>query len=604
MANRLIKPGGVQYTPAVPYQPAVPAYCVMEPYTIPAHYTIKTEIFRDPKTGELFILQTSQEWVPESTGYRQVCFDAIPEQQAVPGRAQVTGTVGWDSGARSIAQLDANGAVRFSVVDQAVAVVVGLAAQDVSTLPSEPSHALYIHGTTIDVMEMGVVVHTASIAHDGSNEYSITRNGATVLYSCGAWSYVSKLLSNGAVILDASLYSFGDFVDNPEFDTSAGVATGSGIGAIPLMDGNGYDSASYADGIGRTAAFTGVGYGAQLVTGGGTIGPLLGVGSESTNYTYGVGGFGPLTGTGNGGFPETVVAYGVDAIPPLAGVGVGLVGTVGTGSGAMGPMSGWGGENGYAEGVGVMGPLTGYGVGGAPTPGMIAYFDALGVGDFFLAAGNPVGSAISGLELASNALGVPAAYAVYVDALMVSSTVTMFQSIEASIMSGLLLGNDLSTLLQIEVEPSQYAVNVLNGALTTYVNFGFDAFTRAGQQLYGSKSDGVYMVRPGDDNGLPIRAIVDFGQYTYGSNTIKSIEAVFLGLSTDGQVYLRMRADDGQERVFVARERGPSFRVNGSKGIGGRKWNITLEVVDATDMVLDTVEHCIFDTKRRWTSQR
>lgn len=599
MTNRLNKRVDVTYRPAVPYQPAVPAYCVLVPYEVPGYQHI--DIITTPQGG---LVEVPGPYTPPRTVYVDQCFPRVPAVQAVPESVTYSVPQGWNAGARSVSQLDADGYVTFKVVDPVVAVVVGFSATDTTTLPAEQTHAFYVHGAQVQVMESGTVVATASVAHAGANVYRIERHGVTVTYSVGGWSYVSTVQSGGAVVLDASLYAASDYVDTPVL-AALTAPVGYGAGALFALQGYGHDSSTYADGVGALRAFRGVGAGATLNAGGGTMRGLLGTGSNIVDYSWGDGALPALTGVGDAGYPLFATAEGIGAVPMLAGVGLGLVGEIGAGVGKLRSLAGYGADaHGYAEGVGSLGAMYGYGDEGWPIPNEVNETDVLLMGDFAIAQDVQIGRVSEGLHLTDTYFGAKSIDAVYVDALLLDDSLTMVRAIEATIMSGMLLGNTVAPLLALALEPTQYAVNTLSGALTTYVNFGFDSFTRAGQQLYGAMADGVYRVRAGSDNGVPITATMDFGQLEFGGLTAKSIETVFLGLSTDGQVYLRMRADNGLETVFMARERGPSFRINGSKRVAGRRWNITLEVVDATDLALDSAEYCVFDTKRRWTSLR
>lgn len=115
-------------------------------------------------------------------------------------------------------------------------------------------------------------------------------------------------------------------------------------------------------------------------------------------------------------------------------------------------------------------------------------------------------------------------------------------------------------------EALQYAVNVLTGALTTYQNFGFTQFARVGGETYAIRPDGLYCLRGDTDNGETLRAMIDFGASDYGTAQGKRIAHVYAGVTTDGEVYVRVIPDDGAERCYRAVGDSPEFRAPVARG--------------------------------------
>lgn len=611
MANRLKKLADARYTPGTPYQPYVPGYCIQVPYTVPGYQTYSTEFVLD-QDGNLVVLQTSSGFVPPSTRYRQVCFPTQPAIAAVAPTTTYTSVVGWNGGARSIEQLDGDGYFEFQIVDVPSAVVVGLSTGDTSTLPSEPTHAVYAHSTTLDIMESGVVVHTAPVAHDYDNVYRIQRVGLTVTYSGPGWSYESAAPASGARVLDAAIYTSGEYVDNPTLTTLE--FSGTAAGSLAAMQGHGYEGADYAEAYGTLGAMTGEAGVTFQVTAAGSLAALMGVASEGA-YNYGGGSLQPLSGDANGGYPQVSLIFGIGAFPSLVGASHGLTGEVGTVEATLGELGGWASEGPYAEASGSLLPLTGYADSGWSIPGETYSTDVLLVGDFMLAQDVQQGSIADTLEITDTFEDVITIEDAVYDALMLSDSLTVTQALEALINVTLLLGNDLSSLYPVAQddqpgtagrlvggEPAQYAVNVLTNAFTNYSGFGFGSFATANQVLYGAKADGVYRVRQGDDNGTGVDAFVDFGSSTYGTTNVKTLEAVYLGVATDGQLYARLETGL-DNRLYRVVQRGDMRRALTAKGVGGRVWNVSLEVIDATEFELDIVEIEVGVTSRRWTSR-
>jgi hypothetical protein len=653
MANRLKKLAEVRYTPGTPYQPFVPGYCIQVAYTVPGYQTFDTVYVLDENGQLVRIDGPSTGYVNPSTKYIELCFPAQPEIRGTLATTTYTAITGWNGGARSVDQLDNDGYFEFQIRDVPSGTVVGLSTTDVTTLPSEPTHAVYAHSTTLDIMESGVVVHTAPVAHDYDNTYRIQRIGLTVTYSGPGWSYESLTPAAGARFLDATMYASGEFVDNPtltllEFSGTAsgslrslqgygygrqydGVTTVEAVGSLAAMDGRGYEGTEYAAAYGTLGAMQGeasetpsyaAAYGTLgtltgeagvvfVTSGGGTLQALVGVASEG-EYNYGGGSLRALTGTADGGYPQVNLIFGIGSFSPMAGASHGLTGEVGTVVATLGALGGWASEGPYAEVFGTLGAMRGYADSGWPVPGETYAQEVMLVGDFFLAQDVQLGSITSSLDVGDFFDDVIIIEDAIYDSLMLSDSVTATQAIEAVIAMSLLLGNDISNLIDsqetsaagrlIGAEPAQYAVNVLTSALTNYSGFNFTAFASVDQTLYGAKTDGVYRARAGDDDGTGLNAYVDFGTTDFGASTVKSVEAIYLGVATDGELYARMESGTSS-RLYRVVPRGDMMRAKPAKGVNARLWNVSLEIVDATEFELDLVEIQVGVSSRRWTSR-
>lgn len=604
MANRLTKLAEARYTPAVPAQPAVLGRCIQENYDIPGYYSYTEKWILQPD-GQYYILRTANGYTPPSVGSRTVCYPAQPYIPAQPAVVYYTAVNGWNGAARSIDQLDVDGYVEFQASSGTSATVVGFSKTDLTPLPSEQTHALYIHGSTVDVFERGVIVHTASVSHTYANVYRIERRGLTITYSCDAWSYTSGAPSRGAVFLDASIYGSTDFIDNPELTVLEN--TGTAAGTLGALIGRGYEGV-YADAFGTLGALTGEAGVLELSTASGSLRAMAGVGADYP-YTYAEGSLSPMDGSGDGGYPQVSIIYGVGLMPALVGVATGFTGTVGSVDAPLPAMAGLAADRPYGEMSGSLQALQGYAVDDWGVANAKRVSEVLLLGDSYFPANVASAAWNEDLELQDEFVYNVSIDDVIYDALALADALTVEQAIEVLLESSLLLGNDLSGSLRLELpggitagEPLQYAVNVLTGAITTYSGFGFSSFARCGQELYGCKGTGVYRVRRGDDDGALIQGHIDFGTTDFGSTGIKSVETVYLGVATDGQIVARLVADDGDERQYRVVQRGPIMRAVTAKGVGGRMWNVALEIIDASEFELDVLEVQL-GISRRWGSR-
>lgn len=148
----------------------------------------------------------------------------------------------------------------------------------------------------------------------------------------------------------------------------------------------------------------------------------------------------------------------------------------------------------------------------------------------------------------------------------------------------------------------QYATNLVSGAVSRYNGFEFTGFCRVGMDTYGFKQDGLYKIGADTDDDAPITALIEFAAEALAGTMQSRLVALFYGLATDGQVFVRVIDDADREVVYRARNRQNQFRANPYQGINSRHWRMRLEVVDATYAELDTVEWVAASTNKRTTT--
>ena len=93
---------------------------------------------------------------------------------------------------------------------------------------------------------------------------------------------------------------------------------------------------------------------------------------------------------------------------------------------------------------------------------------------------------------------------------------------------------------------------------------------------------------------------MDVGNRTFGAHLPKQVEAVFFGLTTDGLPLAVIARDDGLPRVYTVKQRAHFMRTDPGKGAPAKRWKLRLEVHNATQAELDSVEFVVKPTTRRW----
>jgi hypothetical protein len=578
MTRRITKNDMLVYVPAVPATPFIPGY----------ETVIKTwPAFGLSEAESLDVYNTIGDWDSgavlgryDSSGTVIEAYTVTPAVDATPGVPAYTidtGVAAWNAGGSTVSPLDGNGAFEFYIGNSPGGIVAGLSATDLSTLPSEPTHGFYIHGSVVQVIESGAIKHTFFAPVNATTRFVVRRTATTVYYEVdhtagGVYAseyYTSDVpIAAGKIRLDAALYLSGDYVDAPSMiEGTSGMTVGTVFGTLRPVGGR---------------------IGDVLMVVYGELRPVSGLVYQSP---LGAAGF--ITGS----------------IPPLAGYAAVLTGSQASVSGTLKPVKGKASNYAYSF---VDGSL--FAVRGEATDIDPAFFRTAMSG---LSLATPTDGTARMFDVATSSVMFSDAYAAAVrmsdsvfDALMLSGAISSTQSIADTIMAALALGTDLSQFIEVDLSPAevaaraptQYAVNVLTGALTTYDGFDFTGFATTGQTTFGARADGVYRIRPGDDAGESRIVAVDFGTLAMDTTTVKTIEAVFLGVDTDGDVFVRLVAglDDTLYRVV---ERESVSRALCKRGVGGRQWNVSLEVANATYLNLDMIELSVASMARRWSSR-
>lgn len=161
----------------------------------------------------------------------------------------------------------------------------------------------------------------------------------------------------------------------------------------------------------------------------------------------------------------------------------------------------------------------------------------------------------------------------------------------------------------ITIEGDEYVAWVMNpqGELfTKYTNYPFNSFVAVGQEAYGVADDGIYVLKGDDDDGTAIEARMKGGLMDFGTSAQKNLRHGYMGLSTDGDVLMRV-SDTGRGRrkeswyrlkgrtgsnLFEARK---SF----SNNIQARYWQFEVRNFDGNRFELDEIEWHTVILRRR-----
>lgn len=137
-----------------------------------------------------------------------------------------------------------------------------------------------------------------------------------------------------------------------------------------------------------------------------------------------------------------------------------------------------------------------------------------------------------------------------------------------------------------------WCVNLDNKAATRYTDYAFTSIS--GQ--YATKADGIYDLA---STGL-ISYLIDLGRENFGTETFKSLPAIYLGVDCDVPMCLRVRTPSGNEYFYEARSCGGGLgihRIDPGKGLRENWYDLAL--VQEADFTLASSSFAPVASNRR-----
>lgn len=150
-------------------------------------------------------------------------------------------------------------------------------------------------------------------------------------------------------------------------------------------------------------------------------------------------------------------------------------------------------------------------------------------------------------------------------------------------------------------ELNQYAVNLENYAISLYKGFDFIGFANSGGKTYGIKQDGLYLIKSGLDDGNKFDCEIDLGARDFGNSNLKKVSSAYIGVRTDGQLYLKVEVDKQHYNIYSFNNNNASCeqRTFMSKGAIGKYWRMKLQLEDQSFANIDNIEFEVNVSNRR-----
>lgn len=560
---------------------------------------------------------------------------------SVPEAPVVDLNPGWNSGAFSIDSVppDWAGTVSFDIPDvgdsRPAGVAVGFcpASQLPTAYRNGYDHLLYglvFTETEVKVVHEGAVVLVESYAAINAERTAVgTDEVQALLYGDSIQWLVNGLpLFGGAFsmtedfALDAVLYLAYDAVDNPKFlaeewpvldgqlrgalpsftGSTAGLANEELTGSFAPIAGKLSDGA-YAELSGALGALhgaVGVGEGAQ-----GSIGALSGYLSEKS-YTTVLGAIGRITGSMAGWSGAGEVSYAA-----LTGVFPRLTGTMtspptgrleGTLPKFIGRITA---ETSYSELTGSLPGLRGTAYGGGVTP-LVQVMELVGYYAPSYISAYLVVTAVEYVQSTTTATVDATLTADATEQITAQDTSSVLATMIDAVAERIGLGERVTSLVfritsgALVDEGQAWVVNTGNDASTRYDTYGFNSFATVGGKQYGAKADGLYLLEGDDDAGQPITAGVALGKQDFGTQALKSLAAVHVGVSSSGKMLLRV-GDGKNTYTYMSRRSDAELRAQRfDTGRGLRANYFTFDLVGEGDSFeLDNVTFNVAASNRK-----
>lgn len=139
-----------------------------------------------------------------------------------------------------------------------------------------------------------------------------------------------------------------------------------------------------------------------------------------------------------------------------------------------------------------------------------------------------------------------------------------------------------------------WAMNLSSKAATTYSGWDFTSMS----EHYGTKDDGIYLIQ----NIGTATATVNLGKLNFGSESMKFMPYVYLGVDSTGFMNLRVQAPGSVDYTYTSTRSGTDMRVHrikAGKGLRANWFGLTITNTAGADFTLASVSFTPADTSRR-----
>lgn len=396
------------------------------------------------------------------------------------------------------------------------------------------------------------------------------------------------------------------------------VARGEGDVALPLLTGKGSELASghsvaqlpqlVVEATG-TATYVGPASYAwapttlpplaavKLVAGRAELPPIVALGGDRV-FGTGAGQLPNLDAAGEGGMTQPTFAAAIATLLPPIGSATGLTGTIGGGSPRLPFFYTLGSEGSYGDARVAMPPVQGVGFSEDEISLFVLIVDSRArftllrsvVAVTFTAHGEP-GAVFTAKTLSA------------VEHLRFISEPDVEFAI-TSTLSAAFVGRartDAWFRSHLEDVTETWVINTETGAVSRYEGYDFNSFAKIGEEYFGAKSDGLYLLSEGVGEVEPaVPASVSLGKCDFGTSVRKRISHVYVSGASEDHMQLNVVIGDA-EYSYMARASSEDLgvqRVDVGRGLIANYLEFDL-FNDGAEFEVDSLEFVIHPSQRR-----
>lgn len=194
------------------------------------------------------------------------------------------------------------------------------------------------------------------------------------------------------------------------------------------------------------------------------------------------------------------------------------------------------------------------------------------------------------ISMSESVIALREALGVITDTVTFDGVQAMTQAMINSINDGFIIG------IGAIISGEQYIGWVMNAntyAVSRYMQYPFNSFAESQGVQLGATEDGIYELTGDTDDGAQIDAAVLTGRDDFGDSVMKRMLKAYLGLSTDGRMYMTTIANENERRTYELNVNNTTVReakIDLGRGVKSRYWQFEITNVAGSDFELEAVE--------------
>ena len=146
-----------------------------------------------------------------------------------------------------------------------------------------------------------------------------------------------------------------------------------------------------------------------------------------------------------------------------------------------------------------------------------------------------------------------------------------------------------------------YLLSPETNSVSTFSNYNFDGCTSFGDKYLFYNSSGLFEYGGTSDDGALIQSKIQTVAYDFGTSNLKQIPVVYLGLTSTGSTFMKVRVDGRGECLYKLNKSTDGLRTQKvaiGKGLIGRYFQFEL-ITTSSDFHMESIEFFPVQLKRK-----